>query len=155
MSVNLNLLKEEIVNDPENLGYSSCLAIRDDIGLANIINLTRDTPAFNVPKGRISKDQFLEDTADIVFNLMLLESQGSNNAGFWLKVFDRLVANSDTINSEDPTLINLLDQMVSDNLLNNTQKNLILNRQGSRSEVLFNCNVTIDQISNSLNEVNE
>jgi len=155
MSINLNLLKQEIQNDPENLGYSSFLSLRDDISIANILNTVRDSDSYIVSKGRISKDQFLEDTADIVFNLMVLESQNVTSATFWLKVFDRLVANSDTVNSEDVTLVNLLDQMISENLITTNQKNSILNKQGSRAQVLFGRNITVDQVSDSLNEVEE
>jgi hypothetical protein len=155
MSINLIQLKDEIQNDPEGLGYSVPLSIRNDIGIAEILNTVRNESNYIVSKGRISKDTFLEDTADIVFNLMVLEDAGSSKATFWLKVFDRLVANADTINSEDPTLINLLDQMIIDNVITQQDKETTLTRFGSRAEVLFSCNVTIDQVSDSLNEVNE
>ena len=155
MSINLIQRKDEIQNDPEGLGYSVPLSIRNDIGIAEILNTVRNESNYIVSKGRISKDTFLEDTADIVFNLMVLEDAGSSKATFWLKVFDRLVANADTINSEDPTLINLLDQMIIDNVITQQDKETTLTRFGSRAEVLFSCNVTIDQVSDSLNEVNE
>ena len=155
MSINLIQLKQEIQNDPEGLGYSLPLSIRNDIKIAEILNTIRNNSNYVVSKGRISKDAFLEDTANIVFNLMMLEDSGSTKATFWLRVFDRLVANSDTINSEDPNLINLLDQMIIDNVITQQDKETTLKRYGSRAEVLFKCNVTIDQVSDSLNEVNE
>lgn len=154
MEINLNLLRQEILTDPENLGYTNFLSIRNDIGIADLMNAAREGQSYLVPKGRMTKDQFIEATSVIIFNLMVLENQGSANASFWLKVFDRLVANSDTINSLDPNVDNLLSQMVADNLITPDEKNLILLRQGSRAEVLFNNYVTIDQISASLNEVN-
>lgn len=155
MAIDYNLLKQEIETDPNNLGYASSLAIRDDIGIANIMNTVRNGNDYIVPKGRITRDQFVEDTSSVVYNLMVLESNGSNQASFWLKVFDRLVSNSDTINSQDANLISILDQMISDNVLASQEKSAILNRQGSRSEKLFNCIVSVDEISNSLNEVSE
>ena len=45
-------------------------------------------------------------------------------------LFDRLVANSDTINSLDTNLNAILDQMITDNLLTLEEKSLIINRQG-------------------------
>jgi 23S rRNA A1618 N6-methylase RlmF len=155
MAIDLNLLKQEIQNDPSNLGYAGSLAIRDDIGLANILNTVRSGSDYLVTKGRITRDQFVEDTTSVVYNLMVLESQGSDKAVFWLRVFDRLVSNSDTINSLDVNLIGLLDQMIADNVLSSQDKSSIINRQGSRSEVLFGRNVSIDEVSNSLNEVSE
>ena len=155
MAIDLNLLKQEIQNDPNNLGYASSLAIRDDIGIAAILNMVRSGSDYIVPKGRISRDQFVEDTSSVVYNLMIQESQGSDKAAFWLKVFDRLVANSDTINSLDTNLNSILDQMIIDNLLTLEENSFIINRQGSRSEKLFGTPVSIDEVSNSLNEVSE
>lgn len=155
MAIDLNLLKQEIQNDPSNLGYASSLAIRDDISLANILNTVRSGSDYIVTKGRITRDQFVEDTTSVVYNLMVLESQGSDKAVFWLRVFDRLVSNSDTINALDVNLIGLLDQMIADNVLTSDEKSSILNRQGSRSEVLFGRVVSVDEVSNSLNEVSE
>jgi hypothetical protein len=155
MAIDLNLLKQEIQNDPSNLGYASSLAIRDDISLANILNTARSGSDYIVTKGRITRDQFVEDTTSVVYNLMVLESQGSDKAVFWLRVFDRLVSNSDTLNALDVNLIGLLDQMIADNVLTSEEKSSILNRQGSRSEVLFGRVVSVDEVSNSLNEVSE
>ncbi len=155
MAIDLNLLKQEIQNDPSNLGYASSLAIRDDISLANILNTARSGSDYIVTKGRITRDQFVEDTTSVVYNLMVLESQGSDKAVFWLRVFDRLVSNSDTINALDVNFIGLLDQMIADNVLTSEEKSSILNRQGSRSEVLFGRVVSVDEVSNSLNEVSE
>ncbi len=155
MAIDLNLLKQEIQNDPNNLGYASSLAIRDDISLANILNTARSGSDYIVTKGRITRDQFVEDTTSVVYNLMVLESQGSDKAVFWLRVFDRLVSNSDTINALDVNLIGLLDQMIADNVLTSEEKSFILNKQGSRSEVLFGRVVSVDEVSNSLNEVSE
>jgi 23S rRNA A1618 N6-methylase RlmF len=155
MAIDLNLLKQEIQNDPSNLGYASSLAIRDDISLANILNTVRSGSDYIVTKGRITRDQFVEDTTSVVYNLMVLESQGSDKAVFWLRVFDRLVSNSDTINALDVNFIGLLDQMIADNVLTSEEKSSILNRQGSRSEVLFGRVVSVDEVSNSLNEVSE
>jgi hypothetical protein len=155
MAIDLNLLKQEIQDDPSNLGYASSLAIRDDISLTNILNTVRNGSDYIVTKGRITRDQFVEDTTSVVYNLMVLESQGSDKAVFWLRVFDRLVSNSDTINALDVNLIGLLDQMIADNVLTSEEKSSILNRQGSRSEVLFGRVVSVDEVSNSLNEVSE
>lgn len=155
MAVDLNLLKQEIESDPNNLGYASSLAIRDDISIANLLNTIMNTSDYIVPKGRITRDQFVEDTSSVVYNLMVLEAQGNTSAAFWLKVFDRLIANSDTINSLDVNLNNILDQMINDNVLTTLEKNSIINRQGSRSEKLFGCLVSVDEVSNSLNEVSE
>ena len=155
MAVDLNLLKQEIESDPNNLGYASSLAIRDDISIANLLNTIMSTSDYIVPKGRITRDQFVEDTSSVVYNLMVLEEQGNTSAAFWLKVFDRLIANSDTINSLDANLNNILDQMINDNVLTTLEKNSIINRQGSRSEKLFGCLVSVDEVSNSLNEVSE
>jgi 23S rRNA A1618 N6-methylase RlmF len=120
-----------------------------------MLNTVRSGSDYIVPKGRISRDQFVEDTSSVVYNLMIQESQGTEKATFWLKVFDRLVANSDTINSLDANLNSILDQMIIDNLLTLEEKGFIINRQGSRSERLFGTPVNIDEVSNSLNEVSE
>jgi hypothetical protein len=45
--------------------------------------------------------------------------------------------------------------MIIDNLLTLEEKGFIINRQGSRSEKLFGTPVSIDEVSNSLNEVSE
>ena len=89
----------------------------------------------------------------MVFNLMVALKNGNQDAQFWLDVFDRLVANSDTINVDDPALNSILNEMITDGLLTSQDLDSIKTRQGSRSEKLFGIAVTVDQVSNSLNEV--
>lgn len=154
MAIDLNLLKQEIENDPINLGYSSFLAIRNDVAIASVLNEIRQDSEHVVSRGIISKDLFLEITSAIVFRIMQLAHFGDAQATFWLSVFDRLVANSDTINTTDQNLITLLDQMIDDDVLNQQDKDLITLRQGTRSEKLFGSLVKVDEVSDSLNEGN-
>jgi|AACY02.15.fsa_nt_gi hypothetical protein len=153
MSIDLNLLKQELLTDPAQLGYDQFVAVRNDISIHNLISEIKYTSDFLVSRGRITKDEFIELTSQIVFALMLAKRNGNNDADFWLSVFDRLIANSETINADDPSLEYILDQMINENLLTIQEKDAIKKRQGSRSEVLFGTCVTIDDISNSLNEV--
>lgn len=155
MAINLQALKEEFINDPISLGYADKLSIRDDMGLCNLINQIGSGEEFVVNRGRISKDEFIENTTMIVFNLIQASHSGNNDAKFWLEVFDRLVANSDTVNCADPMLKTLLDQMLTLSLITKSEQDNVLNRQGSRAEKLFGCYVNLDAVSNSLNEVNE
>jgi len=152
MNVDLALLKQEIINDPMNLGFSSYVSIRNDVEVTNLLNTIVELEDFKVNRGRITKDSFIEITSQIIYSLMLEHKNGNEQAKFWLDVFDRLVANSDTISCEDPSLIFVMNQMNSDNLITENQINSILNRYGSRSEKLFGRHVTIDEVSNSLNE---
>lgn len=154
MAIDLNLLKQEIENDPINLGYSSFLAIRNDVAIASMLNEIRQDSEHVISRGIISKDSFLEITSAIVFRIMQLAHFGDAKATFWLSVFDRLVANSDTINTADQNLITLLDQMIDDDVLNQQDKDLITLRQGTRSEKLFGSLVKVDEVSDSLNEGN-
>ena len=85
---------------------------------------------------------------------MVALDNGNSRAQFWLNVFDRLVSNSDTINSADANLNYILEQMISDNLLTSNQKDDIVLRQGSRAEVLFDRAVLVSDVSDALNEVN-
>jgi hypothetical protein len=152
MAIDLSLLRQEIENDPINLGYSSFLAIRNDFTIASMLNEVRQDSDHVVSRGRISKDLFLDITAPIVFKIMQLAHLGDSQAAFWLSVFDRLVANSDNINTEDPNFITLLDQMMDDSVLTQQDKDLIISRQGTRSEKLFGFLVKVDEVSESLNE---
>jgi len=154
MAINLSLLRQEIENDPINLGYSSFLAIRNDVTIASMLNEVRQDSDHVVSRGRISKDSFLDITSPVVFRIMQLAHLGDSQATFWLSVFDRLVANSDTINTEDLNFITLLDQMMDDSVLTQQDKDLIMLRQGSRSEKLFGSFVKVDEVSDSLNEGN-
>lgn len=152
MAIDLSLLRQEIENDPINLGYSSFLAIRNDFTITSMLNEVRQDSDHVVSRGRISKDLFLDITAPIVFRIMQLAHLGDSQASFWLSVFDRLVANSDNINTEDPNFITLLDQMMDDSVLTQQDKDLIISRQGARSEKLFGSLVKVDEVSESLNE---
>jgi hypothetical protein len=152
MAIDLSLLRQEIENDPINLGYSSFLAIRNDFTITSMLNEVRQDSDHVVSRGRISKDLFLDITAPIVFRIMQLAHLGDSQASFWLSVFDRLVANSDNINTEDPNFITLLDQMMDDSVLTQQDKDLIITRQGARSEKLFGSFVKVDEVSESLNE---
>ena len=153
MAINLTSLKQELLDDPKALGYAEFVSARNDVSLADILNLVRDDSDYVIPRGRITKDEFLELTTQMVFNLMLELRSGNTNAQFWLDVFDRLVANSDTINCNDAAISSILDQMRTENLILPSSISLIKNKSGSRAEVLFGCNVTVQDISNSLNEV--
>lgn len=155
MAIDYSVLKNEILNDPQQLGYSNFLPQRNDVELAGLLNQVRSGDDYKVQKGRVSRDSFVEDTASVVYSLMVALDSGNNRAQFWLNVFDRLVSNSDTINSADANLNYILDQMISDNLLTSNQKDAIILRQGSRAEVLFGQVVLINDISNALNEVSE
>lgn len=153
MAIDLNALKQELLNDPLNLGYSQFVSVRNDLGSHGLINSVGDGAEFIVSRGRVSKDHFIEITTSMVINLMVALKNGNQEAQFWLDVFDRLVANSDTINVDDPALSTILSQMVSENLLTSEEMSFIKNRQGSRAEKLFGAPVSVDQVSNSLNEV--
>jgi hypothetical protein len=153
MAINLIALKEELTLDPMGLGYAPFILIRDDVSLKNLMNEIRGGQDFLVSRGRITKDAFIELTSQMVFALMLASKSGDTEADFWLSVFDRLVANADTINVDDPSLESVLDQMISANYLTQQDKESIKTRQGSRAEILFGINVLVDDISNSLNEV--
>jgi hypothetical protein len=153
MAINLTELKQEFLNDPMSLGYSTNLSSRNDIGLCSLINEIRDGDDYLINRGRITKDEFIELTTSMVFNLMLEKKNGNPNAQFWLEVFDRLVANSDTINCNDQALASILDQMSADGLISSGGVRFIKLKQGSRAEILFGKIATIDEVSNSLNEV--
>lgn len=155
MAIDLSILKNEILNDPQSLGYSSFLPQRNDIELAGLINQSRQGSDYKVQKGRVSRDSFVEDTASVVFELMVALDAGNNRAQFWLNVFDRLVSNSDTINSSDTNLNYILDQMITENLLTTNQKESIILKQGSRADILFGRSVLISEVSDALNEVIE
>ena len=117
MAIDLSILKNEILNDPQSLGYSSFLPQRNDVELAGLINQLRPGSDYTVQKGRVSRDSFVEDTASVVFELMVALDAGNNRAQFWLNVFDRLVSNSDTINSSDTNLNYILDLISSNSFL--------------------------------------
>ena len=155
MAIDYSVLKNEILNDPQQIGYSNFLPQRNDVELAGLMNQIRSGDDYKVQKGRVSRDSFVEDTASVIYELMVALDNGNNRAQFWLNVFDRLVSNSDTINSADTNLNYILDQMISDNLLTSNQKDSIVLRQGSRAEVLFGRAVLIGEVSDALNEVNE
>jgi hypothetical protein len=153
MAIDLNALKQELLDDPLNLGYDQFVSVRNDLGSHALINSVGEGSDFQVSRGRISKDHFIEITTSMVFNLMVALKNGNQDAQFWLDVFDRLVANSDTINVDDPALNSILNEMITDGLLTSQDLDSIKTRQGSRSEKLFGIAVTVDQVSNSLNEV--
>lgn len=152
MAVNLTDLKNELINDPNMLGYSEFVNSRNDIESRNLLNYIREGEEYKVSRGRMTKDAFIEVTSFMLFNLLQLSHSGNQDAEFWIRVFNTLVANSDTISVEDQTLLQILDEMINLNFISLDDKNLILKRQGSRAEVLFGVNVTLDQVSNSLNE---
>jgi hypothetical protein len=145
-------LRAELLNDPLSLGYSQFIDVRNDIECLNALNAVREGQDFLVSRGRLTKDAFIEVTSFMLFNLLQLSHDGNENAEFWIRVFNTLVANSDTISVSDPTLIQILDQMITLNFLTSSDKDSILKRQGSRAEILFGTNVTLDQVSDSLNE---
>jgi hypothetical protein len=155
MAIDFTALKNEIINDPQQLGYSDYLPQRNDVELASLLNQVRSGNDYKVQKGRVSRDSFVEDTASVVFNLMVALDGGNARAQFWLGVFDRLVSNSDTINSSDVNLNAILDQMISENFLTSNEKDSILLKQGSRADVLFGRSVLIGEVSDALNEGNE
>lgn len=152
MNVNLLELKSELINDPLSLGYSQYTSARNDIECLNLLNKIRQGEDFLVSRGRITKDAFVEVTSFILLNLLQLSRSGNEDAQFLITVFNTLVANSETISVNDPALALVLDQMLSLNFITENDKNSVLKRQGSRAEILFGTNVTLDQVSNSLNE---
>jgi len=153
MAIALAALRAELFNAPLIFGYSQFVSVRNDLGSHALINSVGAGQDFVVSRGRVSKDHFIEITTSMVINLMVALKNGNQEAQFWLDVFDRLVANSDTINVDDPALNSVLNQMISENLLTSQEMSYITTRQGSRAEKLFGAPVSVDQVSNSLNEV--
>lgn len=152
MAINLNILREEILNDPMNLGFNQYVSIRNDVEVVNLMNQTNIDSNFLIDRGRISKDDFIELTSQIVLGLMIADKNGNEEAKFWLAVFDRLVANSETINCQDSALESVLNELLVANFVTAEQIQNIKTKHGSRAEKLFGQKVSLDDVSNSLNE---
>ena len=153
MAIDLNILKNELLTDPLNLGYANFVETRNDMSLHSLINEVTENQDIIISRGRISRDEFIELTSQVVLNLMLESKNGNNDAKFWLDVFDRLVANSDTINVDDPSLDSIFTEMLNGNLIDQNSIDFVKIKFGSRAQKLFGSTVTLDDVSNSLNEV--
>ena len=58
MAIDYSVLKNEILNDPQQLGYSNFLPQRNDVELAGLLNQVRSGDDYKVQKGRVSRDSF-------------------------------------------------------------------------------------------------
>lgn len=155
MPVNYAALKTELQTDPASLGYSSFVAIRNDVALASILIFVRDGStvcpvngvagaSITVRRSNVKPDEILEaiDIRDFP-----VSPTGVNSiplAQSWLESITQFstvrLANTDGTKT---TVRKNIDRLVDNVQGSQTRLDTVAERRGSRSEQLFGENVAV------------
>jgi hypothetical protein len=134
------LLKNEIVTDPVALGYKTAPGVwKEDGDIASIINLVRNAIGaftFKVSRPDISPSEILEAIA-------LADFKSTNNSmqiAWFQSVMSQNSIRLQNDDLTDTTVLANLKLLISSPSNSATRLGNILNRQGSRAEVLFGYN---------------
>lgn len=141
-------LLAELTGDPAGLGYASHIAIRDDGGLAGLLNARTGTGAGTITLDYLSRDQAL---LGLLPAILALGAASSEVQGQMAPMLDLLKA-SDWI-ALSPTILGILQGVVTAGLLTQEQLAGFTTRVCSRAETLWgiNASVPVEQISAALN----
>lgn len=141
-------LYAELTGDPASVGYAAHVAIRDDGGIATLINDRSGPGSASIQLDFIPKDRML---AGLRPSIVALASAADAVQRKW----DRILG---TIQSAewatvDATTFSLFTLAVSDGIATQEQVDAITHRPGSRAEALWGAGVAVpvDQISRTLN----
>jgi hypothetical protein len=132
-------LKNEITNDPLNLGYAVFVTAGNDQAIADLLNAATGVGAATVTVPAMSRDNFM--TA-IIPALIVLPALSTTIQSKWDRIL-AVVRAASIINISDPSIQALLGAAVSDNVLTSDQVSVIGQRTGSRAEVLFGAGTTV------------
>lgn len=123
-------LKDELENDPEDLGYAPLVSSGAHLDLANLLN---EPGAGPVSVEVMSKNDFL-----LAITPVLLRLPGKTAAvqAKWDRIL-ALARAAESFHVNDPRVVNLLDLAVSDGILEQGEVNAMKTKTGSRAEVLF------------------
>lgn len=130
------LLEQEILNDPEQLGYFAHLIAGNDVAIAELLN-TRNQSEVTAPV--LTRNQFLVAVLPATIAIASLDAQLQAK---WDRILSVATA-ADAIDITNNRVQGLLAIAVSDGVLTQDQVNAIGKRQGSRAEVLFGTETTI------------
>ena len=132
-------LKNEITNDPLNLGYAVFVTAGNDQAIADLLNMATGPGAGTVAMSSMSRDDFM---MAIVPALVTLPNLSATIQSKWDRIL-AVVRAADTIFVSDSSIQALLGAAVADGVLTSDQVSVIGQRTGARAEVLFGAGTVI------------
>lgn len=138
--MDLTALRNELTNDPLQLGYAARLAVADDRGVAELLNDRVGPGAAPIMLDAASKTEFMLGIAPA---LLALPSKTAAVQQKWDRVLGLLPAIGETVHLSDPTVAGLLAAAAADGVLTQAQIDALVTRLGSRAEVLFGSGVVV------------
>lgn len=139
MAINYPQLKTEITTDPNNYGYAPLLAIGNDQGIADILNLSR--VAIQIKRADIDPSEIFHalDLADMVTN-------GTATQIGWMEAcldapYTIRLLNED--GTDTPVQSNWLALLKTGTTPTKTRLAALRTRAGSRAEQLFGANTFV------------
>lgn len=143
--VDFKVLKDELTNDPQNLGYAALLAGEDDGLVADLLNQVGTS---RVALDWITKEQLI---SGIFPAFIVLDSKDASIKSKWDRIFSAALS-LEGINPTNQKTIMLFQMAIQDGLLVANDISIMSSREGSRGENLFGSNIKVhaNDISNSL-----
>lgn len=139
MAMDYAALKSEIQNDPVSLGYSTHVAIGNDVPIADLLNEPTEI-LIDLPS--IAKDNFLLGVAPATF---VLPSLSQELQAKWDRVLS-LAQSVSSINVASSTVQALFQAAIADGVLTQDQIDGFTKRFGSRAEVLFGAGAIVSHL---------
>jgi hypothetical protein len=141
MSIDYARLRQEILEDPLQLGYAALLARKergvspapDDAGIAALLNATTGAGVGSITRTKISQTVFLRLIAPATLGWA---AKGEAFERRWDRMLG-IVQAVETLDLAEPTTIGLIDAAVADEAMTADIRTAILAGTGSRAEVLF------------------
>lgn len=134
MTVSYSALKNEIINDPNGLGYSTPYNLGNDDGVAALLNSVGAGAAYSIFKNSVPIADLLKNFVPAEFNAL---------TAVQVAKLQLLFAGSATIDPSDANTRSIFQTFLSAATGTLTNFAALIKRQGSRAEVLFGIGTSI------------
>lgn len=140
MAIDYEALKDELEQDPKNLGYSALISAGRDLALAALLNAKSGAGAETLSLQVITKGAFLLGISPVG---LTLPTKSSADQMKWDRIISFASA-ADFVDVGNANVAGLLALAIADGLITQQQVDSFTKRVGSRAEVLFGADTVIN-----------
>jgi hypothetical protein len=141
MAVERAALREELLTDPEALGYAALVEEGNAGGLADLLNAAGEA---TVGRGEVTRDRFVRDFFAAMEAIRQLPAGATREKWEWR--IQNLLGMKETVNVNDPIMTTLFAELEADGLMSAEQTAALTTRPASRAEALFGAGATVTPI---------
>lgn len=149
MTIDYTRLRSEITTDPLTLGYAARVSLGNDQGIAALLNATTGSGAAEITLTSMTNEVFVTAFLPYLPNVAAL-SDASKKDMYW-NIWQAILS-MPIIKFTSSNVTGMLTQAVADAILSQVEATALMQRVGSRAEVLFGQDtvITVNDVSLAL-----